>query len=93
MGRYKDIFSVVTAKKRIPSIGKIQERDTDLYMTYTSADRLDMVSYRVYGDPSYWWVILAANEYQIEFDIESGEVLRIPWPLSDAINTIRKNTQ
>lgn len=91
MGRYKNIFNVKSASDIIPFTGNIPRMDSDLYITYKSSDRLDLISNRVYGDPQYWWLILSANGYQIEFDIENGEVLRIPFPLENAINSIRKN--
>ncbi len=89
--RYTDIFLMKDSTQMTPSMGVIKTRNTDLYVTYRSTDRLDLVSYRVYGDPKYWWLILSANGYQIEFDIEDGEVLRIPLPLADVINDIRMN--
>ena len=91
MSRYKKVFNAQSATDTIKPVGKIKERETDLYITYNAADRLDMISYRVYDDPQYWWVILAANGYQLEFDIEDGEILRIPAPLSDVLADIRKN--
>jgi len=91
MSRYKNIFNVKSALDIIPSMGEIPRMNSDVYITYISSDRLDMISNRIYGDPQYWWVILAANGYQIEFDIEYGEILRVPYPLADAINSIRKN--
>lgn len=93
MGRYNNIYNITSATQHIPAIGVIPELGTDLYIQYNSSDRLDLISYRVYDDPQYWWVILAANGYQIEFDIEDGEILRVPFPLSDAINNIRENVQ
>lgn len=91
MGRYNSVFNVTSATSTIPPIGVIPDRSSDIYITYTSADRLDLLSYRIYGDPQYWWVILAANDYQLEFDIEDGEILRIPTPLSEVLDEIRKN--
>ena len=91
MARYNNIFKVDAATDNIPALGIIPELESDVYLMYNSADRLDLISYRVYGDSQYWWVILGANEYQIEFDIDPGEILRIPYPLSDALAAIRKN--
>jgi hypothetical protein len=91
MSRYKNIFNVKSAQDIMPSMGEIPRMNSDVYITYISSDRLDLISNRIYGDPQYWWLILAANGYQIEFDIESGEILRVPYPLVDAINSIRKN--
>jgi hypothetical protein len=91
MSRYNNIFNVKSAQDIMPSMGDIPRMNSDIYITYISSDRLDLISNRIYGDPQYWWMILAANGYQIEFDIEDGEILRVPYPLSDAINSIRKN--
>ena len=91
MSRYKDIFNVQAATDRLPFVGEIEYRETDVYVTFNSADRLDLVSHRVYGDSQYWWVILYANGYQIEFDIDDGEILRVPYPLSDVLSDIREN--
>ena len=67
----------------------INNRETDIYLEINDQDRLDLISYRIYGDPTYWWLILRANGYQIEFDIEAGELIRIPFPLELALNDIR----
>ena len=91
MGRYKSIFKIEKPTDRPTSTAVIEDRDTDIYLTYNAATRLDNISFRVYNDPQYWWVILAANGYEIEFDIIDGEILRIPFPLSDAIKDIRNN--
>jgi len=90
MGRYKDILNVRSASQVLPSMGNILKQDTDLYITYNSSDRLDLISYRIYGDPQYWWVVLSANDYQIEFDIEYGEILRIPFPLAPVLTKIKE---
>jgi len=91
--RYNSIYRVKTATESIPSLGEIANRDSDLYITYNGADRLDLISHRVYGDSQYWWVILAANEYQIEFDIIEGEILRVPYPLMDVLADMRENIE
>ena len=76
-----------------PSV-KIRVRETDLYMTYTDEEKLESVAHRVYNDPHYWWIILLANpEYVTEYDIEPGEIIRIPMPLNSAINEIRSQTK
>ena len=90
MGRYRDILDVTKATDTPPMFGQIYYRNTDVYIQYNSADRLDLISNRVYGTPKYWWVILAANEYQLEFEIGDGEILRIPMPISDAIQDIKR---
>ena len=91
MGRYKSIFKIERPEDRPSPSTVIKDREEDLYITYNAADRLDLISSRIYGDPQYWWIILAANGYEIEFEIEEGEILRIPYPLTDAIKDIKDN--
>lgn len=89
MGRYDNIYNVKTAFKPVKTIPPIDERETDIHFEFNSADRLDLVSQRIYGSPEYWWVILAANKYQFEYDIPYGEILRVPYPLITVLNEIR----
>ncbi len=63
----------------------IKYRSTDVYIEYNAEDRLDLISNRYYNNPAYYFVILHANDYSIEFDIEDGELLRIPIPLNLAL--------
>ena len=93
MSRYKNILQTNTAKENIPAIPVISERESDIYFQFNESDRLDLVSHRIYGDSQYWWVILSANNYLMEFDIEPGELLRVPYPLIDVLNEIRQDTQ
>lgn len=62
---------------------KIVESPEDVYYTVTheTVDRLDIVSYKYYGVPMYWWVLGIANDIINPFDLPLGTVLRIP-PLS-----------
>ena len=50
--------------------------------------RLDTLSYKYYGDPDYGWLILQANPSipSMEYRIEDGTIVRIPYPLSTAVN-------
>lgn len=49
--------------------------------TWVSEDRLFKLSYKYYGDPTYWWVIAYFNGKPLETDFKIGEVLEIPTPL------------
>ena len=86
--RYKTIFKPTDPDSPTPSF-TISERESDEYINYNYTDRLDLIANRYYGNPEYWWLILAANEYHCEFDIELGDVIRIPLPLVDVIREIR----
>jgi hypothetical protein len=65
----------------------ISNRDTDKYVTYDSKrTRLDRIANDVYNDSTYNWLILLGNpEYFLEFDIPTGTVIRVPFPLKDAL--------
>lgn len=67
---------------------EVPASDTDYYVYYEQGvDRLDILSYRYYGDPNYDWLILQANPEvtPLEFNIKDKELLRIPYPLGDAL--------
>jgi hypothetical protein len=52
----------------------------DTYHQVTAYDqfRLDLISYRYYLTPEYWWIIAAANDILDPFALEVGTILRIP---------------
>lgn len=68
---------------------EIGKEGSDLYIVFEKATmRFDSLSYKYYGDADYAWLILQANP-QIggyEYSVLDGTVLRIPYPLSSAIN-------
>lgn len=66
----------------------VPKGSNDFYEVYKRGKtRLDKVSYDYYGDSNFAWFILQANpEYgSLEFNIPDGAVLRIPFPLHDAL--------
>lgn len=84
--RYKS-FIIDGAYKNIPFIS-IPKNGTDYYTVYERGKtRLDILSYQYYNDPNYAWLILQANpEYgSLEYQIQNGARLRIPYPLDSAI--------
>lgn len=62
---------------------KIPELPSDKFEEYRQGiDRLDKISKKYYNSPHYGNLILMANpEYSLEFSIEDGAILRIPFPL------------
>lgn len=81
-------------KVGIVPFGKIPKEDTDLYETYIKGKtRLDILSYEYYKDSNYAWLILQANpQYgSLEFDIPDKSILRIPYPLKQAIERYEKS--
>ena len=71
----------------IPNV-VIPNSESDYYEIYKRGEtRLDNVSYQYYGDANYDWLIMLANpQYgSMEFSIPDGSEIRIPYPLSNAI--------
>ena len=66
----------------------IQDRESDIILNYNDPDRLDLMSMRYYNTPNYWWILLAANEFDFEYDIPSGEVMRVPMPLAKVLEDV-----
>lgn len=90
MNRYDDFIK--DGKWDIIPFIPIIKQNTDYYIMYDSSKkRLDNISYEFYQDPNYGWLILQANpEYSsLEFNISNGVVLRIPYPLENALNKYR----
>ena len=84
--RYKS-FIVDGTYKKVPSI-EVPPSNADIYVYYeVGKTRLDLLSYQYYNDPNYGWLILQANPHagSLEFNIEDGTKLRIPYPLETAI--------
>lgn len=73
----------------MPAI-KIKSRATDKFIEYNSkTTRVDRISNDVYGNPTYWRVIMWANpEYYVEYDIPDNTALRVPLPLDDVVQEI-----
>ena len=90
--RYK-LFTVDGKSLTVPFI-KIPFASSDKIVTYVKKRmRLDMLSYKYYGDANYGWLILQANPSlgTMEFEIPDGASLRIPYPLNDALTRYEKS--
>lgn len=47
--------------------------------TYNQGERLDLLSYKYYNTPSFWWAIAEFNPEILDFtNIPAGTVIRIP---------------
>ena len=68
----------------------IKERTSDVRITYDrNLTRLDRIAGDVYEDETLSKIIMWANpEYDYEFDIPSGMVIRVPFPIEDVIQDI-----
>ena len=76
----------------VPSV-PIPEKSTDYMEVYDqNKTRLDILSYKYYGDANYDWLIMMANpQYgSMEFNIPDGTLLRIPYPLNVTLELYNK---
>ena len=72
----------------VPGI-TIKKDSSDIYILYNkNRMRMDSLSYKYYGDPDYGWLIMQANPNigSLEYLIQDGTVVRIPYPLSTALS-------
>ena len=71
---------------RIETANKLsfEESTEDSFFTVTikEENRLDLVSYQMYGTPLYWWVIAEASGIKDPMTVPVGTVLRVPSPTS-----------
>lgn len=73
---------------RVVPFIEIPKYNTDLYITFDKATmRLDNLSYKYYSSPDYAWLIMLANPElgSLEYQIEDGVTMRIPYPLDIAL--------
>ena len=85
--RYSE-FRIDGQITKVPFI-KIPVSESDFYETYQKGKtRLDKLSYDYYKNPNYGWFILMANPEVggLEYRIEDGTQLRIPYPLNIAMD-------
>jgi hypothetical protein len=59
---------------------KIDDSKYDKYheVEKSEENRLDIISYKYYNTPEYYWIIAMANNIVDPFVIKAGDVLRIP---------------
>jgi len=67
---------------------KLPVNTSDKYEFWNSDySRLDKLSMKYYGNPFYDFLILYANgSYTSEFDIQTGDLVRIPFPLDKVLS-------
>jgi len=90
--RYKSFITNGTYTK-VPFV-EIPTSSSDIYVYYeVGKTRMDLLSYQYYGNANYGWLILQANPQvgSLEFNIEDGSKLRIPFPLETAIQGYESN--
>ena len=67
--------------------------DRDIIVSWNSAERIDKIAAKYYGDGRYWWVICLANNLLSPFDknLTPGKVLRIPNNINKILNKLKIN--
>jgi hypothetical protein len=58
----------------------------DIYVQTSPADRLDLIAYKYYGSPGYYWILAEANGIgKGSMNIPVGMQLRIPQNLTEIL--------
>jgi hypothetical protein len=52
---------------------------------WKTGDKLFKLSHQSYGSTRLWWIISWFNQKPLESDFKIGEVIDIPFPLSDVL--------
>ena len=69
---------------------KIPLDDSDIFIYAIEGDRLDLLSYKYYGDETLWWVISKANNLRDgKFALTAGQHIRIPGNLEQILTAFR----
>ena len=69
---------------------EIDIRSSDMYVEYNKANnRFDRIAAKVYQDDELAILIRWANQqWDQEFDIPAGEVIRVPFPLESVLEEV-----
>jgi hypothetical protein len=73
-GSQKKITFNIYQRRTIP----VSADDRYVYINAGYEYRPDLVSYKAYGIPDYWWLILQANNINDVFYFKNGITVRIP---------------
>lgn len=94
--RYRYATNLTTSDTKRKYLGsviypKIKASNDDMYIVTDSADRLDILASKYYGDQTLWWIIATANNLNdATYSIEAGKQLRIPGNLAKILNDFEK---
>ena len=69
--------------------------NNDYYIIAREEDRFDLIASDFYGQPTYWWIIVMANDLPVDsMYAPPGFQLRIPGNLNNALSEFNTlNTQ
>lgn len=89
MAYYRYDKFIENGRMKLVPFAEIPNSSMDRFEVYQQGlSRLDNISYKHYKDPNYGWLILQANPEVggLEFNIPSGTLLRIPYPLETSLS-------
>jgi hypothetical protein len=100
--RYREIFAerglphiiqYNTAEFKDVSSADIASLNTRSHI-WKTGDKFFKLSNEAYGTTKLWWIIPWFNQKPLESDFKHGDVLHIPFPLSDVLHLFySSNTQ
>ena len=92
--QYSEILTTKDTKKKYLEstiYPIIKSTNEDVYVISTQSDRLDLLSTKYYGSPTYWWVIAVANNLNdASLSIPVGKQLRIPGNLTRVLTEFER---
>lgn len=90
-GRYKDNKITTRFDNKLVYTStiypEVELKDTDIYLTTRKGDRLDLLSFKYYGNVQDWWLIAIANNLgnNGSLHLKPGEQIRIPTDIDSII--------
>jgi hypothetical protein len=93
--RYRNILTQKTLSGKVGYIPNrypsLETSNEDYYIISRAEDRLDLIAFDFYGDPTLWWIIAMANDIPGDSMYPPiGFQLRIPNNSADALNAYEK---
>tara|TARA_R110000822_G_scaffold41675_1_gene113418 strand:+ start:844 stop:1182 length:339 start_codon:yes stop_codon:yes gene_type:complete len=67
---------------------EVRARIKTVNHVWTLGDHFYKLSYKYYGNPTYWWVIGFYNQLPTEELLEYGDIIRVPISLEQVLSAI-----
>ncbi len=78
------IYQYSTPVLGYPTAAQLEDVET-ISFVWAATDKLYNIANRVYGDPSYWWVIAWFNKKPTEAHFSVGDIVYVPTPIEEAL--------